>query len=161
MAKYRIIRNVEASLIDKLKDKLLEDSWEGINIEKSFSKSLKNVGNSIPTICIEAESNPTSRIELGNPKYRKDIIIDIRIFALNDGQRKDLTNWLIELLENKIEYYEYVITKGEVTEKLLTGNINIFGKINNRKELQNTENLEEEDRYRQRITCDAIISLTI
>jgi len=156
MAEYRISRNVEASIIDFIVTELSSDSWTGINVLKGFPEDYKGL---TPFIGVEALSRGTDQIEIGSNSIFLDIPISIRIFAVNDGQRLDLSDWLldVQLLDN-IDYYEYTITNGVVSEKSKVGKIRFLNKVS-RKELTNTQTLVAEDRYRQLITATCRVTL--
>ena len=157
MSTYRESRNLEASLIDFLKIELNEDGWTGINVEKSLKQSQIK----IPVILIYVQDVDPQQKEIGSGDYLRFPTVIIRIFADNDGQRLDLADWILEKLEDNIEYYEYVVTNGAVSSKNLAGNIVIRKIIRNEKELSNTnpEVLEKEDRYRHRIEVSIFVGL--
>ena len=156
---YRLTRNVEASFIDYITTELVADGWIGIRIEKAFAKIYKGT---LPCICINSPDRPLRRREIGGNSIFKELRIDIRIFAVNDGQRLDLADFMIEKIINGINYYEYTITGGAVSSKIPKGKITIpiVSDIENRKELVNVENLSQEDRYRHLISFVCRISLT-
>lgn len=157
MSTYRITRNIEASIVDYLVAQLTADNWTGIRVELDFSEAYKEP---LGCIVINADENPDKRLEIGGNTLQKIFNIEFRIFAENNGQRKDLRDWLLTKIMAGIPYYTYVITSGVVTTKTLAGRISI-GKINiNRKELSNTEKLSKFDRYRHLITVQARVALT-
>ena len=152
---YRISRNCEASLIDYLTQKLIDDGWSGIRVEKSFAQVY---GGTLPCICVNVLEIRPEKLEIGSKTNLKYFIINIRIFAKSDGQRLDLADWMLDLLEDDINYYIYTITNGEVFSKILTGRIVITRWLDDTKELTNTEVLEHEDRYRHLLSFEAIIA---
>jgi regulator of sigma D len=95
-------------------------------------------------------------LEVGSKTHLKYFTIYIRIFASNDGQRLDLSDWLFEKLEDDTNYYSYTITNGAISAKVLTGKIVITRWLDNRKELINTENLIAEDRYRHLLSFEVL-----
>ena len=114
---------------------------------------------SLPCILIEEpETQMPQRLEVGNYKFLKYPIINIRIFATGEGQRKDLKDWLIDSLENGINYYEYTIGSGVVTVKTLAGRIEIIQVLEDRKELVNVENLSKYDRNRHKFSLKCHVS---
>ena len=155
MANYRISRNCEASLIDWLTEELSDAGWTGIRVEKSFAQVYKGT---LPCILIEQDPEDDTKLEIGSKTWLKNFSINIRIFATSDGQRLDLKDFITDLLEDDIDFYEYVITNGEVAQKTLTGRIVILKITRNEKELKNTENLEAVDRYRHLLSFECYIA---
>jgi len=151
---YRLSRNVEASIIEYITTALVSDGWNGIRVEKSFSEVYEG---ELPCICINSPDRPVIRREIGTDTIFKDITVEVRIFAKSDGQRLDLSDWIIEKLISGIVYYEYTITNN-VISKILKGRIQTI-RITDRKELVNTENLEKYDKYRQIISLDCRVTL--
>jgi len=153
---YRISRNIEASLIDRITADLVTDSWNGIYVEKT---SAEIYGGHSPAILVNAQEIRPEKLEIGSKTNLKYFIIYIRIFASNDGQRLDLSDWLLDKLEDDTNYYTYTITNGNVSAKVLTGRIVITKWFDNRKELVNTEILELVDRYRHLLSFEAIVAI--
>jgi hypothetical protein len=153
---YRISRNIEASLIDRITADLATDGWSGIRIEKSFAEVYKGT---LPCICINALEIRPEKLEIGSKTNLKYFTVNIRIFATSDGQRLDLSDWLLDKLEDDTDYYSYTITGGVVFAKILAGRIVITKFFDNRKELTNTENLEKEDRYRHLLSFETIVAI--
>jgi hypothetical protein len=135
---------------------LTTDGWTGITTSKGFPQDYKGKA---PFIGVEALELTPKKLEIGSKTHLKYFTVKIRIIAKNDGQRLDLSDWLFEKLEDDINYYVYTITNGAVSAKVLTGRIVITRWNENRKELQNTENLESEDRYRQVFVFECIVAL--
>jgi len=152
---YRISRNIEASLIDRITTDLAADGWSGLRIEKSFAEVYKGT---LPCICINALEIRPEKLEIGNKRNLKYFTVNIRIFATSDGQRLDLSDWLLDKLEDDTDYYSYTITGGVVSAKVLTGRIVITRFFDDRKELINTEILEKEDRYRHLLSFEVIVA---
>ena len=152
---YRLNRNLEASLIDFLREELLSDGWSGISVEKS----VKQANIKPPLILVQSTDTDTQKREIGSGVYIKYPTVTIRIFAKNDGQRLDLADWLLEKLEETINYYTYVVTNGVISSKDLAGQIVVRRIVRNEKELSNTDPsvLEEEDRYRHNLTFSCFI----
>jgi len=154
---YRISRNIEASLIDRITADLVTDSWTGITVDKGFPQDYKG---KTPIIAVECLEIRPEKLEVGGKNYIKNFNIKIRIFGNNDGQRLDLSDWLFDKLLDDTNYYAYTITNGVVSAKVLTGRIVLTRWIDNRKELVNTEGLEKEDRYRHLFSFEAIVATT-
>jgi len=154
---YRLSRNTEASIVDKITIDLAADGWTNIRVEKSFAEAYKGT---LACIVINATERPIKRKEIGTDAIFNDINVDIRIFAKNDGQRLDLADWMLEKIMPGIVYYTYIITNGAVSSKVKSGKINVLKIIKNSKELTRTEKLEESDRYRHILSLNCRIALT-
>jgi len=152
MTIYRLYRNIEKSIIDFLIEELEEDGWEGVRVEKSFAKAHDGT---LPAICVNLEEPDISRIEIGSNQYEEISTVSIRLFCKDDGFRLDLSSWLLEKIMPGINYYEYTITSGKISGKVLSGKISIQKIISSRKELKNTEGLDEKDKFRHlfQFTC--------
>ena len=142
---YRQSRNLEASIGDKITSQLTTDGWTGIRVEKDFVKAIKG---ELPCISIGVNSIDPIRLEIGSKTNLKYYEISIRIIATKDGLRIDLSDWILDLFEDDIDYYVYTITSGVVSAKVLSGKICIDEITRHEKELQNTDNLSQEDKYR-------------
>jgi hypothetical protein len=145
---YRISRNTEASIIDWLTEELSADNWIGIRVVKSFTQVYDGI---LPAICVQVVTPNPVKLEIGSPTWLQNIEVAIRIFAKDDGQRLDLSDWLLEKLENSIVYSQYTVTNG-VASKEPKGLIQINTVIRDEKELTNTEGLEKEDKFRHIIS---------
>ncbi len=155
MGQYRISRNIEASLLDFISAALITGGWSGITVLKGFPQDYK--GKS-PFIGVEALEIHPVKLEIGSSTNIKYFTIKIRIIAKSDGQRLDLVDYFTDLLEDDVDYYEYTIVNGVVSTKTLAGRIVITKWNENRKELQNTQDLETEDRYRQVFVFETIVA---
>jgi hypothetical protein len=152
---YRVSRNIEASLIDQITADLVAGGWSGIYVEKT---SAEIYSGHYPAILVNAQEIRPEKLEIGSKTNLKYFTVYIRIFAKNDGQRLDLSDWLFDKLEDDTDYYSYTITNGVVSAKVLTGRIVIIRWLDNRKELTNTENLEDVDRYRHLLSFEVIVA---
>jgi hypothetical protein len=155
MGTYRESRNIESSTIDWLQDILLEHDWKNITIEKAFKRVY---AANLPVICVNVTSTESVRKEVGSKDWINYYTLSFRIFGENDGQREDLTDFLVDELENDVDYYEYKIHDGQVSEKELSGRICLLKILRNEKEFVNTELLDKEDRYRQLLTINCYIA---
>jgi hypothetical protein len=158
MAQYRLSRNTEASVVDFITTQLCTDGWSGIRVEKGFSQAY---GGTIPCITVDLFDRPDRRLELGGDKLSKFVIIELRVFATSDGNRQDLKDWLLDSVISGIPYYEYIITNGIVSEKILKGRINVIEITSNRKELVNLENLSKEDKFRHLLSLRCRVATTV
>jgi len=155
---YRISRNIEASVIDFLKDEL-ELSWTNVNIIKGFSKVYELT---LPTICVRAENTTYDKVEVGSNSFTRTVQVFIDLFTENDGQRLDLKDTIIESLKDGLPYYEYTILKqgrtSIIESKEQNGRIRII-KIDDTALNFGTEKekLDVRDRFRHLLT----LSITI
>jgi hypothetical protein len=158
MATYRLSRNLESSLIEYFRTELFEDEWVGIDVQKS----LRQDKTKPPIILINVLEIDTQRKEIGSGTYLKFPIVNIRIYAENDGQRLDLADWVLEKLEDSMVYYEYDTYGKEISKKTDGGRIVVNKILKHGKELANTnpEMLEKEDRYRNLTQFSCFVSET-
>ena len=154
---YRLSRNCEASLIDYFRQELSNDGWQNIQCEKS----LKNEEIKLPAILIYCSNTDAELEEIGSSSFIKYPNITIRIYGKDEGSREDLADWILEKLEGNIDYYQYVVTNGQVSSKILSGSFTIRKIIRNEKEFSNTdpEALEFRDRYRHNITFSCYVGI--
>jgi len=141
---YRQSRNIEASLIEKIKLDLVSANWANVRVVKSFTQVYEG---DLPCICVNVSEVRPEVKEIGNYTSLKYYLTNVRIFTTNDGQRLDMSDWLLEKLEEDYDYYVYTIVNGAVISKIKLGRISI-SKITSKKELTNTETVAVEDRYR-------------
>jgi hypothetical protein len=155
---YRNYRNIEASLIDYITYELAYASppWI-IRVEKSFAEVYEGTP---PCICVNEEDSDVKLREIGSNSYLEDILVSIRIFATSDGQRLDLAAWMLSKIMPGTNYYEYVISSGVVSSKVLKGTISVLKVTANRKELRATDNLDVMDRYRHILSFKVRVALS-
>jgi hypothetical protein len=154
---YRNYRNLEATLVDYITYELANASppWI-VRVEKAFAEVYKGT---TPCICVSMEESDAISREIGSKSYLENILVSIRIFAVNDGQRLDLASWMLSKIMPGLDYYTYTITSGVVSSKILAGRVIILDITSNRKELKNTDNLDIIDRYRHVLTFRCRISV--
>ena len=154
MAVYRQTRNIEASIIDFLQGHFDTD-WSNINVEKTFSKVYEI---SLPVICVRVGITTHNPVEIGsNSTIRKPQLL-IDIFAENDGQKLDLTDYVIEKIKHGCIYYNYIIVGGNVDSKVADGRIRVLSIDVTPVNLDEEKNkLDIHDRYRNLITCELSI----
>jgi hypothetical protein len=131
MADYRDTRNIEASLIEFIRQKLIDDEWEGVSVVKNFNQAYEQ---KVPVISIEEDNNTPTRKEIGSTDLRNYYAIYINIFAGDGGIKKDLSDWLVETLKSGCPYYQYsnggrdkdsVVGKIEVWKYTANRNVNL------------------------------------
>ena len=91
MGTYRTYRNLESSIIDKITSDLKADGWV-VRVEKAFAEVYEG---KLPCICVSMEESDTLSREIGSKSYLENILVSIRIFAENDGNRLDLASLML------------------------------------------------------------------
>jgi len=151
---YRQSRNVELSTLKFIQDNINLD-WTGITIVKSWNQ-LEKVAN--PVICALLNDTDYTRNELGDTAFRPNYIFTIDIFATSDGQRIDLSDYLLEVLNPGWTYYEVSQASGANRTLVYTeaGRCRIDSIFENAK-IDLGQMGSVKDKYRQTI----IISVTV
>ena len=108
MSSYRTTRNVELSTI-KYIDDTVSANWSGITIVKTFTQLEKS---NPPVICVMLDDTNYVREELGNTAFMNTYIFNIDVYAKSDGQRIDLTDYLVGILVPGWVYYTADLTSG-------------------------------------------------
>ena len=150
---YRVSRNIEASIIDKIKDILTACSFTA-NVEKTFARVY---GLSLPTVCVRVGDTDYNRAELGDNATIRNVQVLIDIFSTSDGQRLDLKDCVVEGIKRGIEYYEYTIVDGVIQSKIRNGNLRVSALSDTLINIGvNKNELDVHDRYRHLISlnCD-------
>ncbi len=122
MGNYRYSRNIEASLIDYLKEQFAID-WTGISVEKTFAK-IHTLP--LPSICIRLSTTVHEKAEIGDNATIRNPLILIDIFGTSDGNRLDLKDYIVEKIKAGCPYYDYVIANGATQSKTLNGRIRVL-----------------------------------
>jgi hypothetical protein len=154
MGTYRISRNLEASIIEFIRDELT-GSWSDVNVEKTFSRVYEI---DLPVILVRCGTATHEKAEIGENSTRRTSSILIDIFADHDGQRLDLKDWLISVVKDGFPYYEYEIVNGQIDSKTQTGKIRVQEITDNPIDFDTPkDNLEPHDRYRHLITLEVTL----
>jgi len=156
MAFYRVSRNLEASLIDFLKQELEEENWTNISVEKSFARAYSlamNMNNGAAVLCIRASDTNRTRAEIGTDNVMRSELILIDVFATNDGQRLDLVDFILDELKSGFPYYQYQTGPNNVESRIQDGRCTIKN-MEDRPVNFNIDksSLELQDRYRHLIS---------
>jgi hypothetical protein len=149
---YRTSRDLEASIIDFIIEKLTEtgSSWANVHVEKSFARAYEI---NLPTICIRCGITIHNKAEIGGDATIREPSIWIDLFANSDGQRLDLKDWLIETLKHGLPYYEYTIENGVISDKTENGRIRIIRIEDEPIDFDTPKDkLDPHDRYRHLLT---------
>lgn len=154
--KWDSIGNLENSLYDFLQSTITTNSVQVLD-DKGVAKDLTvRVGNkadsdwSLPVIQIYHDSNPSAlRLSIGSNlrDTRYLIIIDIR--ANNDTNRQNITDWVVDTINEGFPYFEYT-PNGVNPTKVQNGRVS-FDFVTNQKLLLG-EDVPLYDAYRQRIS---------
>ena len=91
MGQYRESRNLEISTKDYITEQI-NASWSGINVYRSFGEVSDN---NLPAVCIRLGNTLHENVEVGDTATTRTATIFVDIFALDDGQRLDLKDFLI------------------------------------------------------------------
>ncbi len=118
---YRISRNLEASIIDALKD-FFNTDWTNIACEKTFARIYDQ---DLPSICVRCGVTAHDKVEIGSTSTKRIPQILIDIFATSDGNRLDLKDYIIEKIKGGLTYYEYETKNGVVKTKTEAGRISV------------------------------------
>lgn len=155
MPVYRTTRNIEASLIDFLRDKLDEYNWSGVSVIKGFKRVEKTP---LPVIAIIADDTYYNRTGIGENATFREVSVRIHLFASSDGQRLDLKDFIIDVLKISAPYYEYIIENGQVVSKNYI--CQMFTRSITDRKLYNIENISDLDVYdRYRHFINIVFSL--
>ena len=149
MGVYRISRNLEASLIDYIKEELISASWNNVSTEKSFAK-IYDI--SLPSICVRLSDTTHDHAEVGTDATIRTPLIILDIFAKDDGGRLDIKDFLVSILKSGCPYYEYTITNGAIQSKVQNGNIRVINITDTVVNLGiDKADLDVHDRYRHNL----------
>jgi hypothetical protein len=153
MATYRTTRNIEASIIEFIRE-ILESTWTNVNVEKSFAKIYEI---SLPSVCVSSENTVYNKIQIGDNSFERNVSIIVDLFCENDGQRLDLKDTLIEGLKDGCPYYDYTTTKvgrtTNVTSNPQNGRIRILKVIDTPVNIDiEKDKLDVHDRFRHRLS---------
>jgi hypothetical protein len=136
-------------LIDFLTTHFSND-WTGVSVEKSFARVYEI---DLPIICIRANTTTHIRAEIGEDSTVRTVQILLDIFAENDGQKLDLTDYIVEKLKGGCPYYEYVIKDGAIDSKTEKGRVRIMAiEVTPIDFNTDKDKLDTHDRYRTLIT---------
>lgn len=153
MGVYRESRNIEATLIEFIQQKLTDDNWSSINVVKTLNQAYRQ---DLPVICIRVPDKVSVRKEIGSNELRKFYTVYIDIFGSDDGIKLDLGDWFIEAIKNGCTYYQFTTTQNaqghyEVTDRTSGGKLELLN-ITSDRNLDFGEGAEEYDKHRRFIS---------
>lgn len=152
---YRITRNLEASIQQQLEEQLAT-SWSNVDVVQSYAEVYDmpiggDDNNAI--ICLRCGTTGHEKVEISSNSTKRTPQIFIDLFCSDDGQVRDLKDFLIEALKNGCSYYEYVIKNGSVDSKTQNGRIRILSIADDPVNFDTDKNeLDPHDRFRWLIT---------
>jgi hypothetical protein len=160
MLAWQLYRNLENSLKEFLDNRIIEDSVTDIKgnlIPIRIGRREENDW-SIPCITFYFESETAPRLEIGSNKRDDNQLIIIDIYASDEGERLDLTKWLVDTINDGFRYYSYASDSinREHPAKVEGGWVNVDFLTNIRINLG--QNIDPIDAHRQRISILAWIS---
>ena len=159
MGKYRISRNIEASIIEYLEEQFKFANWTNVIVEKTFARIYgmqmdENKGQS--AVCVRCSDTNRKRIEIGTDSVMRSELVLIDVFATSDGQRLDLVDFLGCILIKGMPYFEYRTQTNSIMTKIQTGRIRVMNLEDKPVNFGVDKSaLEVQDRYRH------LLSLTI
>lgn len=110
---WSLVANIENSIIEFLRDKVTAESLQLLD-QNGVAKTVniyagRQVGNwDLPLIQIYYDVAPDlSRLEIGSNKRLKSHQIVIEIRTLLSGQELNLSDWVIEKINDGVDIYDY------------------------------------------------------
>ncbi len=144
---FREARCIELSMVEYLTTQI-NANWSNINVVKAFTNAYKTT---LPVVSIRLLRTDSSRREVGATTLLNDYVIIVDIFAKSDGQRIDLSDFILDKLKDGCIYYDFSQTSGnpETLTKVANGRIHIKRFIENNKIDFGTEGVDVYDQFRQ------------
>jgi hypothetical protein len=156
-------RNIENSFKYFLDTEINSDSVtdiNGSNIPVRIGR-MENNSWTLPCISLYVDSETDPRLFIGNTYIDSRPLIIINIYATNDGEMKDIANWLTQKIKSGFSYYTYSpnVSDPDNPTKTLAGSIFVETYLTNaRVNLGNT--VDTSDQYRWRLTINTFIQLS-
>ena len=156
---WRLYRNLENSFKDFLDTSIASDGL----VDENGSAIPVRIGRkndsdwTIPFFSVYMESETLDNFEIGsNLKDDRQLIV-LDVYASNEGERLDLTKWLVDTINDGFRYYSY--TYNSVTPESPT---KVAGGWANIKFLTNTrinlgQNVAKADAHRHQVTVSVWI----
>ena len=122
---YRTSRNITASIVDFLKAQLVADGWSGITVLKGSSRVYNTTP---PVITVRLSDSNFLPVEIGDNATRRETLLFLDIYGADSGMGmvEDLKDWLVSVIKNGVDYFEYVISSGQVHSKIKVGRIDFL-----------------------------------
>jgi len=157
---WRTSRNIENSLYVFLTDQVDENSVtdsNNVNIPIRVGRKVSKDWT-LPCITIYLDDKTSERAEVGSNNRLKSYLIIMDIYATNEGERLDLSDWLEETVNNGFRYFSMLpSTSGPQTPiQTACGLVEVNFVTNARVALG--QNVDPEDAHRHRISINTWIS---
>jgi len=148
---FRESRNTELSTLAFLKTNLNTD-WTGITTVKTF-KDAYDTSVPVPIVCCRLANTNNTRLELGATTLDNRYLLVIDVFSRSDGQRVDLSDYIVDKLRLGWTYNTYSHASGNksVIEATADGRMFITDWITNAK-VDFGDNVDPKDRFRHSIS---------
>ena len=157
---WGIKRNIENSLYVFLTDKIDENNVTDSNNDKILIRVGRKVSKdwTLPCITIYLDDTTSERAEVGSNNRLKSYLIIMDIYATNDGERLDLSDWLEKIVENGFRYFSMLpSTSGPQTPIQTAGGLVEVNFVTNAR-VALGQNVDPEDAHRHRISINTWIS---
>jgi len=152
MLAWQEIRNIENSLKFFLDTEVVTDGVtdiKGTGVPIRIGR--KNDDNwTLPCIAVYCESETDPRSFIGSNRRIVTYLIQIEIYATNEGERQDLAKWVTDTINDGWRYYTYVpnLSDPDNPTKTASGWARIDFLINTRVNLGQTVDLVDSHRHR-------------
>ena len=153
---FRERRNVELSTLDFFTTQI-NANWTGITVVKSFAQSYKSPRPVVAIILAEIESK---RREIGTTTLDHTYLLRFDIFAKSDGQRQDLSDFMLSTIQDGWTYSTYTKNPANAEALIATtaGRVNLV-RVNSDLKLDFDEDGDVYDKYRHYIECTVRVSV--
>ena len=140
---YRQRRHIEFSTLDYFTTVINQD-WNDITVVKSFLDAYKSP---LPVICISLTEPDSKRLQLGSNTLLTDYTIVFEIFATSNGQRLDLSEYLLDKIKDGWVYNTYILGSANTLEETAAGRVNMLTIIEDTA-IDFSEDVDKYDKYR-------------
>lgn len=131
---WRTITNLENSLIDHLRDKIIADDVKLLN-DRGVAQTVNVYAGRelndrwvLPLIQVYFDSKPDNkRLEIGSNQRLTSYLIIIDVRTLLPGQESNIGQWVEEILSDGVDFYDYETdsTKPDNPIKYLIGHVQV------------------------------------
>lgn len=160
MKTLRESRGIEQSVIDLIREKLIDDNWEGVTVCYTFGQVYERTfSDDFPILCVRTGTTRHERIEMGSHTTKRYPNLFIDIFATSESNARDLKDWLIDTLKSGWNYYVYSSHEGEVKSKTKEGRVTVLNILDESVNFNIDKNaLDVRDQFRWLLTFEITIS---
>lgn len=144
-------RNIELSSLEYIEAQI-NNGWSGITTVKTF-KEAYDTSVPVPIVCVRLATTNNARLELGATTLENRYLLIIDIFSRSDGQRVDLSDYIVDKLRLGYTYNTYAHASGDKStiEATPAGRVFVTDWIGNTK-IDFGEEGDPKDRYRHTIS---------